>query len=317
MSEKLNKQILETKMDAGEAAYLARQLEYIEAKTYDVLFPEFPAVRLLPVSNEAGPGADSITYRQFTPVGAMKLGSTYADDLPYSDAFAKEFHTKVRSLIGAYRYSLQEVRGAQFSGIPLEQRKANAARQAYEQQINRMAWLADGSKTYGGLYGLFYNPNVTVGPTKSGKVWATAATPDEIIQDVNDLINQVPVLTKGVEYIDTVIMPRAQYAYISTTPRSAVSDTTILQFLQANHAGVSFEGINEAAGILAPSGSGLTVDVMVGYRKSPDKMKLHIPQPFEVLPVEPTNLFYKIPTHARYAGLILYYPLCVSIKEGI
>lgn len=128
----VNTQMFETKFDAGESGFLARSLEYIEAKTYDVLFPEFPAVRLLPVSNEAGPGADIITYRQFTPVGQMKLGSTYADDLPYSDAYAKEFHTKVKSLIGAFRYSLQEVRGAVYSGIPLEQRKANAARQAYE-----------------------------------------------------------------------------------------------------------------------------------------------------------------------------------------
>jgi hypothetical protein len=312
----VNTQMFETKFDAGESGFLARSLEYIEAKTYDVLFPEFPAVRLLPVSNEAGPGADIITYRQFTPVGQMKLGSTYADDLPYSDAYAKEFHTKVKSLIGAFRYSLQEVRGAVYSGIPLEQRKANAARQAYEQTVNRFAWLADGTKTYGGVYGLFYNPSITTGAAKNGK-WLTGATPDQIIADVNAVINEVPTLTKGVEFVDTVVMPRAQLAYIGTTPRSAVSDTTILEFLKANHPGVTFEGINEAAGITAPSGSGLTVDVVCGYRKSPDKMKLHIPQPFEMLPVEPLNLFFKVPTHARYAGLILYYPLSVNLKEGI
>lgn len=312
----IHKRILETKMDAGEAAFLARQLEYIEAQTYDILFPEFPAVRLLPVSNEAGPGADLITYRQYTPVGQMKLGTTYSDDLPYSDAFAKEYHTKIKSLIGAFRYSLQEARNAQFAGIPLEQRKANSARQAYEQTVNRFAWLANGGSEFGGVYGLFYNPNITKGAAPTGG-WLGGATPDQIINDVNQLINGVKVRTKQVEFVDTVVMPVAHYSHIATTPRSAVSDTTILEFLQANHKGVSFEPINEAASITAPSGSGLTVNVMVGYRKSPDKMKLHIPQPFEMLPVEPVNLYYKIPTHARYAGLIIYYPLSVSLMEGI
>jgi hypothetical protein len=312
----INQQSFETKFDAGESGFLARSLEYIEAKTYDVLFPEFPATRLLPVSNEAGPGADIITYRQFTPVGQMKLGSTYADDLPYSDAFAKEFHTKVKSFIGAYRYSLQEVRNAIFSGIPLEQRKANAARQAYEQSVNRYAWLADGSASFGGMYGLFYNPSITVGAARNGK-WLKGATPDQIIDDVNACINEVPDLTKGVEFVDTVVMPRLEYAYIATKPRSAVSDTTILQFLKANHPNVSFEQINESANITAPSGSTQTVNVLCGYRKNADKMKLHIPQPFEMLPVEPKNLYFKIPTHARYAGLIVYYPLSVNLKEGI
>jgi hypothetical protein len=312
----INQAVLETKMDSGEAAFFARELEYLEARTYDTLFPEFPALRLLPGTNEAGPGAEYITYRQYTPVGQMKVGSTYADDLPYSDVFAKEFHTKIKSLIGAFRYSLQEVRNAQYAGIPLEQRKANSARQSYEQTINRYSWLADGSSTFSGIYGLFYNPNITVGPAKNGG-WLAGATPDQIIDDVNALINEVPPLTKGVEYIDTIVMPRLQFGYISTKPRSIHSDMTILKFLQENHPGVTFEAINEAAAITAPSGSGLTVDVMCGYRKSPEKMKLHIPQPFEMLPIEPINLYFKIPTHGRFAGLILYYPLSVSLKEGI
>jgi hypothetical protein len=278
------------------------------------------------VSFEAGPGAESITYRQYNQVGLMKLISQYADDLPRSDVYAKEFTVKIKSFGNSYGYNIQEVRNAMFGNVPIQQRKANAARLAYEQMVNRYAWYADGTAVYGGLYGLFYNTNITQIPAPNGK-WcdasgiSTGATPDQIIADVNSLINSIPQLTKGIERANKVVMPLISLSYIKTTPRSSVSDTTIFQFLQQNHPGVAFEAINEAWAVspspATPTDAASSSNIMFALDANPDKISLEIPQPFEQFPVQEKGLEYIVPCHARLAGLITPYPLSVALMYGI
>ena len=313
------------RMDAGEAAFFARQTEFIKAKTYDIIYPEYKAQRLIPVSTEAGPGATSITFRQFNVVGQMKLIAQNARDLPRVDTFGKEYNTPIKSWGASYGYNIQEIRTAMFANLPLEQRKANAARLAYEQLINKIAWTADGSANWGGVSGFIYNPNFTSGASASGKPWCDAngapggATNDEIINDVNVAINSVAILTKDVEHCSQVLMSVAMLGYISTTPRSAVSDTTILQFLKANHPGVEFEAVNELAAVSpkpsTPTDTGSSANLLIAYNRNPDKLTLEIPQPFEQFPIQEVGLAYEIPCHARCAGVISYYPLSVNIVE--
>jgi hypothetical protein len=315
------------RMDAGEAAFFARQLEFIKAKTYDVLYPEYKAQRLIPVSTEAGPGADSITFRQFNVVGQMVFIGQNARDLPRVDTYGKEFNTAIKSFGNSYGYTIQEVRRAMFANIPLEQRKANAARLAYEQLINRIAWLADGSADYAGIYGMFYNGDVTSGASATGipwlasdgATWNDAITPDQVINDVNAAINSIPVLTKDVEHADTVLMSVGMLSALATKPRSSLSDTTVLQFLKANYPGVTFEAINEAAAVSpkpsTPTVSASSANLLIAYARNPDKITLEIPQPFEQFPVQEVGLEYEVNCHARCAGVISYYPLAVNIVE--
>jgi hypothetical protein len=310
------------RMDAGESAFFARQLEYVKAKTYDVKYPEYPAMRLLPVSSEAGPGAKTITFRQYNVTGEWKLIADNGRDLPRVDTYGKEFHRGIKSYAASYGYTLQEVRSAMFGNIPLEQRKANAARLTYEQKVNKIAWFADGTATYAGMYGLFYAPSATHSTVPNGS-WCDssgnpgAATPDQIIADVNQAINYPRTLTKKVEEVNQVLIPVPHYSYISTTPRSGVSDTTILQFLKSNHPGVSFDALNECLGATKPSTGTGTTNLLIAYRRDPDALTLEIPQPFEQLPIQEVGLEYQIPCHMRIAGVMTYYPLAINIAEGI
>jgi hypothetical protein len=305
-----------TNLDANESVFFARQLESIKARSYDVVYPEFPATRLLPVSTDAGTGAESITYRQFDSVGLMKLIASYADDLPRSDVFGKEFTSPVRSFGGSYGYNVQEIRSAQMANIPLVQRKANAARQAWEQIVNKYAFFADGSAAFGGLFGLFYAPNKTVVAAPTGG-WGSA-TPDQIIADINYAINRSRILSKGVEISDTVIMGITQFVKIASTPRASNSDTTILEFVRKTNPSVTFEGINECEGVTPkPSGAATATNILVAYRKSTDKMEFAIPQPYEQFPPQERGLEYIIATHGRIGGLILFYPLSVTVMEGL
>ena len=102
--------------DGDETAFFNRQLEFIKAKTFDILFPELKARSVLPVDFSAGPGAESITYRQFDQAGIAKIIANYAQDLPRADISGKEFTAKVRSLGASYGWTLQEIRAAKMAG---------------------------------------------------------------------------------------------------------------------------------------------------------------------------------------------------------
>ena len=106
---------------------------------------------IVPISGEAGPGAESITYRQFDKLGVAKLIANYADDLPRADAKGKEFTVPVKSIGGSFGYNLQEVRAAAMAGRPLATRRAEAARRANMQEVERIGFAGDAST---GLIGL-------------------------------------------------------------------------------------------------------------------------------------------------------------------
>jgi hypothetical protein len=312
------KPIVSQNLDANESIFFARELELIKARSYDIVYPELKATRLIPVSTEAGPGAEAITYQQFDSVGLMKLIADYADDLPRADVKGKEFTSTIKSLGGSYGYNVQEIRNAQMAGKPLQQRKANAVRMANEQAVNRIAWFADGSATYGGLYGFFFNPNTTKSAAPVG-AWLTGPkTPDQIIGDVNFAINKIPDVTSGVESADTCLISLTEFSYIASTPRSATSDTTILEFLRRVHPGVTFEYLNEAKAVTPNPRTGTaSANLLVAFRRSPDKLTLEIPQPFEQFPAQERGLEFVVPAHSRIGGVIMYYPLSVHIIDGI
>jgi hypothetical protein len=302
-----------TRLDSGESIFFARELEHVKTQTYDVRYAELKARSLLPVSGEAGPAAESITYYQYDSVGVARIIGSYAKDLPRADVRGKKFTSPVESLGDSYGYTLQDVRAAAKAGKPLEQRKANAARRAIEQQINTIALF--GNADYN-LPGFLTNPNVPVSNASTkdagGTAWANA-TPDEILADLHGLANGIVSLTKGVEQPTTLLLPLAQFTLISSKRVSTLDSTTILKaFLEASPFIKEVDWVNELAGAGAASS-----DIAVAYRRHPDAVTLEIPQDFEQLPVQEVGLEYEVPCHARIGGTVIYYPLSVAILEGI
>jgi hypothetical protein len=301
------------KLDAGETVFFARELEFIKSKSYDVKYAELKARSLLPISYEAGPGAESITYSQYDHLGLAKLISNYANDLPRADVKGKQFTAPVRSLGASYGYNLQEIRAAKMVGKPLEQRRANAAKRAVLQLENTIAMFGDADH---GLGGFLSNPNITVVSVPTGAsgspLWINK-TPDEILKDLNTVANTPFNVTKGVEMADTMLLPLNQYTQIASTARSANSDTTILEYFLKNNPFIkSVDWLNELKGV-GVAGS----DSMLAYRRDPDALTLEIPQDFEQLPVQEEGLEFTIPCHSRLGGVLIYYPLSIARGDGI
>jgi hypothetical protein len=302
------------RLDANESAQFLRQAEYVMAETYNVIYPQYQALAILPVKNDGGPGARTITYRQFDSVGVAKVVNSYAKDFPRVDIKGKEFSVNVKSLGDSYGYNEQEIREAQFNDLPLETMRAAVAREAMVQKMNKLAWFGE---TESGLKGLIYHPNVTKSAATTG-TWSSA-TKAQILADVNNAIRGPKILTKGVEYVDTVLLPEAKYGLLATTPYSDNSPVFLLDVLKAGNPGVSFYSVPELADLPTNprTGATATTQVMVTMRRDPNKVWISIPQDFEQFPPEREGMEWIIYCHARFAGIITPYPLSIQVTDGI
>lgn len=303
-----------TNLDAGETAFFSRELESIKSRSYDIEYPEMKAFTHIPISTEAGEGAQAITYAQFEEVGMARIIESYADDLPRADVRGKEYTTRVQSVGASYGYSVQEIRSSIMVNRNLPQRQSNAARRANDQKVNRLAWFGDA--TYN-ILGILNTPNIPSAPvendgTGASTLWTTK-TPDQILRDLNEVTNSIVALTNGVETPNTVLLPVAQYTLIASTPRSSTSDTTILDYFIKNNPFIkNVDWVPELAGA-GPSG----VDIFIAYDKNPDKLTMEIPMPYTQYPPQERNLEFVIPCESRFGGVIVYYPLSLAIGEGI
>jgi len=312
-----------TNLDANESVFFGRELESIKSQSYDIKYPQFKATTYIPVSTEAGEGAETITYRQFNQVGIAKIISNYADDLPRSDVFGKEFSNVVRSIGDSYGYNIQEIKASQMVGKSLDVRRANSARRANDQKLDNIAWNGDAES---GLIGLLTSPNipsavVPAGETSTFVPWigANSKTPFEILQDMNDAVTRIVDNSNGVEMPNTMLMPIAQLSKIRTTKLDTGTDTTILQFFMANHPEIqTVDFVTQLKDVSpAPSGGAAPTNILLTYDRSPDVVTLEIPSPYQQLAPQAKGLEFVVNATSRTGGVIVYYPLALDIAEGI
>lgn len=302
------------KLDSEESVFFGRQLESVKAKTYDILFPEYKALSLIPMSGEVDPGAETIKYEQYEDVGIAQLLASYSDDVPRADVKGREVRSPVKPLASSYAYNLQEIRAAKMAGKPLVQKKANAAKRAIDYKQNVIGFFGDAAT---GLLGLINNPNigeyvVPADGSGSTKTWSTK-TADLILRDMNGVSNQIFTVTKGVHQANTLLLPLAAYTVAATTMMGTSALETVLSFfLKTNPFVKEVTWLNELKGAGAT-----TTDRMLAYMKNPDVLTLEIPQPFEQLPVQEEGFEFVTYVHQRTGGVIVYYPLAICFADGI
>ena len=139
-----------------------------------------------------------------------------------------EFSSRCLSLGTSYNYSIQDLRKARMAGIPLETRKALAARRSMEQAFEQIAFFGIAQVPGTGasqamrfapasqntndplaMYGVTNFPGLT-GITTTNN-WLLAATSvSTILSDFNKLQLNVINTSKGVHTPDTAV-PFAEY----------------------------------------------------------------------------------------------------------
>jgi len=297
--------------------FFARQLEALKVKSYDVKYPDLQFRKLFPVSNEAGPGADSIVYVTYDQKGiAQIIASGYAKDIPRADVGGKETIIPVRELGISIGYTRAEIRKAQRAGLALSQRKMNAADRGNEQTLNLLAFYGDDDAN---LLGLFNHPNLTVSVLPDGAggdpEWSTK-TPAEILKDMNAVVNDVNTDTNLVERVNTLLLPVEQFNYINSTYSSDTRETTILEAFVKNNTFIKTkEDVIPVNEMKAAGTAG--ANVMVAYDRNIDTVSMEIPMEKTFGPEERRGLEILVISETSTGALNVIYPGAFNLAEGL
>ena len=296
-------------------AFLIGQLSYIEQKLYEVKYKNITYDKVIPLSNEAGEWATSITYFFMNGTAIAEFVGTKSLNVPIAEIGTEKVEVPVELGATGYEYSDEELRQAQYLSRPLPQLKANGSRRAYEELCQKTAMFGDVAH---GLPGFLNNANVTAAAVVNPGAGTEFVnkTPDQILFDINRLMGGIYVDSLQVERADTLLIPTAQWDYIATTPRSIHSDTSILKWLIANSPYLSGEDSLMPLPELAGAGAGST-DMMMAYSKDPDKVIMHIPMPLRFTEPQRKGRGYEIPGEFKIGGVEFRYPASARVAYGI
>lgn len=299
-----------TTMDSG-LGFLTGQLASVESKLYEIALPQINYADFIPVSTAAGEWATSIEYYTLSGAGVAKWIGSRAFDVPLASLESTKTVVGVELAGTGYDYSLEELRQAQHLNRPLSNLKANAARRAYEEMAQRVAMNGD---TVKGFTGFINNPNVTV--DAGGIAIDGTSTGDDIIDMINGVLNGIFEDTNMVEYPDMIALPVKQWGYLNSTPRSANSDTTLLQYLVSNSPYLA--SVDSVKPLNELKGAGLAgVDRMVVYAKNSDKLEFHIPMPLRFVAPQPKGLGFIVAGEFKLGGVEVRYPASMRYVDGI
>ncbi len=297
------------RLDAGETAFLAKQLEYVLSKTFDIKYPAFLGRKFIPINTEVPSGANSYTYYQWDEYGMAEIIANFADDLPMVGRFAKEFNAPIRSIGEAYMYSLQDLRASAHTGVPLDKDRAAVARRIMEQKVDALLATGDANA---GLKGFLNHTNVPLTALTTGS-WASA-TAAQILADLRKVQTAILVATKQIFPPDTMLLDTGSFDQLSNMEMSTDNSATVLETFLKNSPHI--KNIDQWWKLDLADAAG-TGPRLVMYSRTSEVVEGVIPQEFEQMPPQAVNLAFKVPCHMRHGGISIKYPLAMSYADGM
>jgi len=315
----------------GEGIFFQRQLEYIQAQSYDVLYPELKGRSTFATNTEGGEGVNTITYRSYDKRGEAVVIAGKATDLPRADISGKEYSISVRTVGNAYGYSRQELAASRLTGLPLDARKAEAARRAYEERINKLVWFGDAENNIGGLFGgkagdpwstITNTPVAAAATGTNSLVWGVDKTPDEVVADLTTACSTMFADTLMLHSPNKILISVLKYNYLVNTPRSLQSDVSIMNWFIASNDYITsrsqFVVVNELTDVFgATPGPAAGSQGFVVFQDSADNLRLREPFPYKHLPVQYKGLEFEINCYGRFAGLEIIRPAAIAFWYGV
>ncbi|MGY2049585.1 DUF2184 domain-containing protein [Methylobacterium sp. JK268] len=308
--------------DAPRAlAFLVSQQAYIEPEVYRVQYPAIRYLRLIPVDTGAPEWVPTVTYFSSDRVGQAGWLHGAAADVPKAEVLRRQTETTVAMAGIGYGYDLEELGKAQLIGMNLGTEKAEAARLASEEFIDRIALFGDAAK---GFSGLLTHPAVTTGTAAAtGEGSATAfahKSAEQILADVNGQLVGLFTASQTVEIADTVLLPYEQMLALGLRRIDAVTPVTILDWIRRHNVYTLETGQDlTILGVrgLESAGTGGTAR-MVAYRRDPSVLKLWLPMPFRFFPAWQSGPWrFEVPGAFRLGGLDIRRPGAFRYLDGI
>jgi hypothetical protein len=239
-------------------------------------------------------------------VGRAKFINGKGDDVPLVNITGSKFEQTVNMAGVGYSFSLEEIGAAQMMGSNLSSDGADAARLAYEQFVDDVAFVGD---TTIGVEGLYNTAGIT---SVAAAATFAASTPQAVLEIINSALTGIMTATEGVEMADTVALPLAAYGDIATRQIAPESSMTILQFIQQANVYTAMTGRP-----LTIVGDRRLTTKMVSYRRDPGVLKLPMPMPLQFIPPQMVNLEVKVLGMFRFAPVNIRRPGAVRYTTGV
>lgn len=318
--------------DSQALAFVAGQAYEINSQVIAQPYPDWTFNELIFVDTTGNPWSPGIMTYTSDMTGAAKWQSGHAKDIPLADV-SQDMQMKTHHMgaIG-YQWNLEEVNAAgSVIGGTLSNRRAFAARAAYQYFMWNLTWFGDTEKGLAGLANYPGVPKAAAASDGTGDVpyWVNAAgvgvkTPAQILRDINRALLGVSMATFGTILADTVLMPEEAYEYIAATPYSPYTTETILSFVLRTNLYTTRTGrpivirSRKELGEMGTEGAGAGKGRLVAYQNNPTYVKLHLPMPHNFLPVwQDGPMNYMIPGIFRTGGVEMLIPQAAFYLDGI
>lgn len=232
------------------------------------------------------------------------------------------------------KYTILELESAAKIGRPIDQQKYDALALKHQMDIDEMVYIGD---TTTGDFGLINSPITSgaqgaglgiitnVAPSATGATQWTQKSPDEILADVNFGITQVWAQSGWAVMPQRLLLPPAQFGYISTAKVSQAGNVSILKYIQENNV-LTGSGKSQlqifplkwciGAGVGGTIGTLGTVDRMVIYTK--DKIRVRYPMTLlQRTPVQYDSIYHKSTYFCRLGVVEVVYPETIGYFDQI
>lgn len=288
------------KLDA-HGIWTVNQLTQLLNRQYEQAYPQTGVLELFPVTTELSPVTKNFEWLEFDGVTSAKIIADYTDDLPTVEAMASEKTGKVFRLGNAWFISIDEIKAGQALGSSLSDRKASLAREGHETLVNDLVFK--GSAPHN-IVSVFDQPNINRLTSTS---WTT---PEIAFSELQDLIETIEDVTLGRHHVTNIVIPPSKRRLL--TQKMPDVTESYLAWFKENYPNVTITAIAELEDI-----DGAGTQGVLAYEKDPMNMSIEIPERFNMLPMQPKDLHFKVPCTSKCTGLIVYRPLTIAILSGV
>jgi len=311
-------------------AYFVNQLDNLDRNLHEPLYSvtwsrDIKLREGVSMANES----TSFVRTTFGATGALSSGSNAtgggknfiapgSNTIPGIDVNGERIVKPLRIWGQEVSYTSIELDRSQLIGQPVDAYKMKGMTIKYNMDIDEMVYVGD---TDLGVKGLVNSTEVTFGNVAlnagaTSRLW-TAKTPDEILADVNALISASWAATGYAVCPSDLLLPPAQFAYLSSQKVSTAGNVSILTYLEDNSISLRTNGkkLNiQPVKWLVGAGAGAT-DRMVAYTNDGEKVR------FPMVPVRRETAYYfgirfSAPYIAALGEVEFVYPETVQYADG-
>lgn len=305
-------------------AYYVNQLDNLDKKLYEPLFSvtwgrDIKLRTGITMANES----TSFIRSTIGAVGTQNATgkpwiSPTTTTLPGVSINGERVTLPLRLLGQEVSYSSVELERSQLLGQPIDAQKFNALNTIYQMATDEMIYVGD---TAVGAEGLVNSTLVTSGSVPNGTggspLWINK-TPDEILKDVNDMITAAWQASGFSVCPDKLLLPPAQFAYISSQKISTAGNVSILTFLEDNSISLRVNGRKldiQPLKWLTGRGTG-GADRMVAYTNDEERVR------FPMVPIRRETPYYlgikfNAPYIWAFGEVEFVYPETAVYRDGI